>query len=237
MKHLLIDYKGNIYNKYGDIITIGSVSYSKIDRYGFELDEVVNKNIFVGKRIISYSNSNKIKVAVTPKVIVPSVIILNKDLSIYDNVCMSYSMKALVSNDGIIWESYSDNNLIYKKQFNINLDSINENNITQDEYFEYKKIKNQLIHRTKESKKIVNNNIKYMAILIDTNRHFKNIYNYRNIEDFSVSFNNYESYIDKTNDSIKIKNISTGTMKNIKINKNVSNTLKDTLMEVNIDAK
>lgn len=236
MKHLLIDSKGNIYNRYGDIITIGSVSYSMINQYGFELDEIIDKNILIGKKVVTYSNK-KIKLAIKPKEIIPTVIILNKDLSMYDNIYMNYSMKTFASYDGKLWDSYSDENVLYREEYDINLNSLNENYISDEERRQLKKFTNTLECKVKNAKKIVNNKIKYFAILIDTDRYFKNIYNYRNIEDFSVSFNDYESYIDKTDDSIKIKNISTGTMKSIKINKNVSNTLKDTLMEVNIDAK
>ena len=107
MKHLLIDSKGNIYNRYGDIITIGSVSYSMINQYGFELDEIIDKNILIGKKIITYSKK-KIKLAIKPKKIIPTVVILNKNLSMYDNIYMNYSMKTFSSYDGKLWASYDD---------------------------------------------------------------------------------------------------------------------------------
>lgn len=229
MKHLLIDSKGNIYNKYGDIITIGSVSYSMIGKYGFELDEIIDKNILIGKKIITYSKK-KIKLAIKPKKIIPTVVILNKNLSMYDNIYMNYSMKTFVSYDGSLWASYDDEKVLYREEYNINLKSLNENYISDEERGQLKKFLNDLNYKVKNSKKIVNNKIAYFAILIDADRYFKNIYTFRTMQNYCKSINDNEIYIDKTSNKITVKPNS--NIKKLKIQKSVSDDIYDSITEV-----
>lgn len=229
MKHLLIDSNGNIYNRYGDIITIGSVSYSMINQYGFELDEIVDKNILIGKKVITYSKK-KIKLAIKPKKIIPTVVILNKDLSMYDNIYMNYSMKTFSSYDGKLWASYNDEHILYREEYNINLKSLNENYISDEERGQLKKFLNDLNYKVKNSKKIVNNKITYLAVLIDTDRYFKNIYTFRTMYNYCKSINNNEVYIDKTSNKITVKPNS--NIKKLKIQKNISDDIYDSITEV-----
>ena len=234
MKHLLIDNKGNIYNRYGDIISISSVSYSMIDKYGFELDEIVDKNILIGKKIITYSKK-KIKLAIKPKKIIPTVVILNKNLSMYDNIYMNYSMKTFSSYDGKLWASYDDENVLYREEYNINLKSLNENYISDEERGQLKKFLNDLNYKVKNSKKIVNNKITYLAILIDTDRYFKNIYTFRTMQNYCKSINDNEIYIDKTSNKITVKPNS--NIKKLKIQKSVSDDIYDSITEVKNNEK
>lgn len=234
MKHLLIDSNGNIYNRYGDIITIGSVSYSMINQYGFELDEIVDKNILIGKKIITYSKK-KIKLAIKPKRIIPTVIILNKDLSMYDNIYMNYSMKTFASYNGNLWASYDDEKVLYREEYSINLKSLNENYISDEERRQLKKFLNDLNYKVKNSKKIVNNKITYLAILIDTDRYFKNIYTFRTMQNYCKSINDNEIYIDKTSNKITVKPNS--NIKKLKIQKSVSDDIYDSITEVKNNEK
>ena len=234
MKHLLIDNKGNIYNRYGDIISISSVSYSMIDKYGFELDEIVDKNILIGKKIITYSKK-KIKLAIKPKKIIPTVVILNKNLSMYDNIYMNYSMKTFSSYDGKLWASYNDEHILYREEYNINLKSLNENYISDKERGQLKKFLNDLNYKVKNSKKIVNNKIIYLAILIDTDRYFKNIYTLRTMQNYCKSINDNEVYIDKTSNKITVKPNS--NIKKLKIQKNISDDIYDSITEVKNNEK
>lgn len=234
MKHLLIDSKGNIYNKYGDIITIGSVSYSMINQYGFELDEIVDKNILIGKKIITYSKK-KIKLAIKPKKIIPTVVILNKNLSMYDNIYMNYSMKTFSSYDGKLWASYDDEKVLYREEYSINLKSLNENYISDEERRQLKKFLNDLNYKVKNSKKIVNNKITYLAILIDTDRYFKNIYTFRTMQNYCKSINDNEVYIDKTSNKITVK--PSDNIKKLKIQKSVSDDIYDSITEVKNNEK
>lgn len=229
MKHLLIDNKGNIYNRYGDIISISSVSYSMIDKYGFELDEIVDKNILIGKKIITYSKK-KIKLAIKPKKIIPTVVILNKNLSMYDNIYMNYSMKTFSSYDGKLWTSYNNEHILYREEYNINLKSLNENYISDKERRQLKKFLNDLNCKVKNSKKIVNNKITYLAILIDTDRYFKNIYTFRTIYNYCKSINDNEICVDKTTNKITVKPSS--NIKKLKIQKSVSDDIYDSITEV-----
>ncbi|AGF59605.1 hypothetical protein B0P06_006121 [Clostridium saccharoperbutylacetonicum] len=222
MSYLLKDVKGLYYNLSGQVFEIDALK--NISKYGFEISDLLraDKELIKNKKLVSINNVSQSIFHIKNSY----GFLLIKVNSPFTNVCFEIKQNVLVSEDGVIWLNYLDEDNYIVTEFNVSLNSFTS--ITNLQKSELLKMKEYINNNTKEISFINNNKIKY--IFMKLNNKLDRIY-YRNYLD-ETTVKNIDMYTEISKNSIKIKNLTSTDFSNLCVNvTNVNEYKKDSLEE------
>lgn len=162
MSYLLKDSLGDYYNLTGKVAELDLKK--ALRNYGFTISDFLkaDKELIRNRKLISDSNV----VSCTFNMKDSYDFLLIKLDTPFANIYINDSKNMLVSEDGINWLNYFNDNTYITEEFNISLNSFN--NVIESQRLELAKIKEYILKNTKKINFINNQNIKYMFMKLDS---------------------------------------------------------------------
>jgi len=222
MSYLLKDAKGRYYDLSGQVFEIDVLK--ALSKYGFEILDLLraDKDLIKDKKLVSVNNVSQCIFHIKNSY----DFLLIKVNNPFTNVCFEVKQNLLVSEDGVMWLNYLDEDNYIVTEFNVSLNSFT--GTTNLQKSELLKMKEYINNNSKEISFINNSKIKY--IFIKLRNKLDRIY-YRNYLD-ETTVKNIDMYTEISKDFIKIKNLTSTDFSNLCVNvTNVNEYKKDTLEE------
>lgn len=229
MKYLFI----NSANKYFDInnveVIVNDDLYYKINTKGFNIDEILtikDKSILLNKRLVTASDTVA-DVDVKVKVSDGRFIILN--FNDVDNLKFSSPVKCIISNDGLAWFNYYNDEKYEIADFDIRLDSVEVDKMSEGHKLEFLRMTDYIRKRCRDINHINSSGMRYAVIEIkdlhDT------IYSTTHFNDNNRLMDN-EIHVEMSKEKITVMNnkdqiLKSLTVQVIKPSDIIINTLKE----------
>lgn len=223
MSYVLKDSLGNYYNLSGKITEANLEKALK--NCGFSISDFLkaDKELIRNKKLVSISNITSCTFNMRDSY---DFLLIKLDTP-FTNIYINASKNMLVSEDGISWLNYLNENTYITEKFNISLDSFT--NVTQKQKVELAKIKEYILKNTEKTNFINNPNIKYMFIKLDNQ--LDRIF-YKRIFDENTFIDVDGLNIDISKHAVTITNNKLKTFNNLHVHIiNINDYKKDTLEE------
>lgn len=234
MKYLLLDDNGHFYDNNGNKITIIESIANTIKVYGFELNELIELDNAVGKKMVALS-SNNIKPShsvISLNESFSQILILKHDLSQYKKLIFDNNYKIMTSSNGVDWRLYISKDHYIENKYNINLNSLNIKNLSDDEKYELQKFEKDLSRISKEVNNIECDGVKYIAFLLSPYKNFYKILSSICIDNARKRITNTKCIIDTVNNKISVVYSGLYNIKNLIVKITSKDVIKNTLKEI-----
>lgn len=234
MKYLLLDDNGHFYDNNGNKITIIESIANTIKVYGFELNELIELDNAVGKKMVALS-SNNIKPShsvISLNESFSQILILKQDFTQYNNLIFDDEYKIMISSNGVDWRSYISKNHYIENKYSLNIDSLNTDSLSYNEECELKKFKNDLVNISKKINSIECDGVKYIAFLLSPSNNLHNMSSNIHLYHAKKRITSINCIIDTINNTVSIKYIGNPNIKKIIINITSKDVIKNTLKEI-----